>query len=312
MNFFHVKTLIKEFEGFRSAPYLDQGVPAIGYGHRILPDDPRWDHLTLADAEKLLDADLDERARYLASILREPVGERQFNALLDLLYNIGAGAFASSTLLEKLNAGDLKGAAQELLRWHHVNGADSPALLRRRQAEYALFTGANVINTEIVRYAGRDEYLRLDEVERSTDAGFTGIKVQCFDLSGNPRPDIVFEHTYPQVPTNSEHLPGVMKDRGDNSGAPPQPFVEFGCDPHTSQPDNLGRGPHNVRPWRIPGDEIKYMGSEHGGEHFLYRLVYHVIPAGSAPPPVEPPEPPGDYVERPTLKQLLIDLANKL
>lgn len=65
--------------------------------------------------------------------------ENQFSALVSFVYNIGAAAFAKSTLLKKLKAGDYLGAADELLRWTRGGGEFLLGLLLRRQAERALF-----------------------------------------------------------------------------------------------------------------------------------------------------------------------------
>jgi GH24 family phage-related lysozyme (muramidase) len=60
-------------------------------------------------------------------------------APVDLCFNIGAHAFATSTLVTLLNAGDFNGAALELDKWDHANGKVIAGLLRRREAETALF-----------------------------------------------------------------------------------------------------------------------------------------------------------------------------
>jgi lysozyme len=65
--------------------------------------------------------------------------QNQFDALCSLTYNIGAGAFEESTLLRKLNDGDIAGAADEFARWNHQNGKALDGLTLRRAAEKALF-----------------------------------------------------------------------------------------------------------------------------------------------------------------------------
>lgn len=46
----------------------------------------------------------------------------------------------TSTLLQKVNAGDFPGAANEFHKWIHSDGQVSRGLIRRREAEEALFT----------------------------------------------------------------------------------------------------------------------------------------------------------------------------
>jgi lysozyme len=65
----------------------------------------------------------------------------EFDALVDLVFNIGAGNFAGSTLLKRLNSGDDMGAAHEFEKWDMAGGQHIAGLLRRRQAEAKLFLG---------------------------------------------------------------------------------------------------------------------------------------------------------------------------
>lgn len=58
---------------------------------------------------------------------------------MSFAYNIGSRALSTSTLLKKLNAGDIKGAADEFLRWNKAGGKILNGLTCRREAERALF-----------------------------------------------------------------------------------------------------------------------------------------------------------------------------
>ena len=138
-------TLIKDFEGFRSNWYLDPvGVWTIGYGHTDSAGSPKYStskglKLTEAEATAILARDL---ARYEADVTRlvkVPLNENQFGALVSFTYNLGAGNLASSTLLRKLNAGDYTGAAGEFPKWVKAGGKTLNGLVRRRAAEQALF-----------------------------------------------------------------------------------------------------------------------------------------------------------------------------
>ena len=58
--------------------------------------------------------------------------------------NLGASKFKSSTLLKKLRAGDIKGAANEFLKWDKAKNESGrlvalKGLTLRRQAERRLF-----------------------------------------------------------------------------------------------------------------------------------------------------------------------------
>jgi len=136
--------LIKRFEGFSSKPYLcAAGVPTIGYGNTFyengtkvtLNDSP----ITLERGEELLWFVVSVFADKVANLIKVPISNNQFSALVSLTYNIGMGNFASSTLLKKLNAGDYQGAADQILRWNRARGKESLGLTNRRIAERELF-----------------------------------------------------------------------------------------------------------------------------------------------------------------------------
>lgn len=66
-------------------------------------------------------------------------GEGEFDSLVDFVFNLGAGNFDHSTLLALVNKGDMQDAANEFEKWDRCEGKAVAGLLRRRQAEEALF-----------------------------------------------------------------------------------------------------------------------------------------------------------------------------
>ncbi len=140
--------IIKEFEGFSPKPYLcPAGKRTIGYGHVILAHERFPTFMSRITADALLQEDASRVARGIESMIEWPVTQNQFDAMLCLAYNIGNSAFAGSTLLKKLNSGDIAGAADEFLRWDKVTnpktGQKEPlaGLTKRRMAERKLFLG---------------------------------------------------------------------------------------------------------------------------------------------------------------------------
>ncbi|MCA8201099.1 lysozyme [Burkholderia sp. AU33545] len=132
--------LIKQFEGLRLARYLDAvGKPTIGYGHLILPHERFTRPLTPAEAEALLRRDLRGAELNLRKLLRVPVTQQQFDALMSFVFNLGAGRLRSSTLLRYLNAGACTRAADQFLVWNKAGGKPLAGLTKRRQVERALF-----------------------------------------------------------------------------------------------------------------------------------------------------------------------------
>ena len=134
--------LVKEFEGFRANAYrCPAGVPTIGYGHTKTARMGMT--ITRERAEQLLRSDLFDAESAVSRLVKVPLSSNEFSALVSFVFNLGEGNFAKSTLLRKLNAGDKRGAADELPRWNKAGGKVLQGLVRRRAAERALFLRAD-------------------------------------------------------------------------------------------------------------------------------------------------------------------------
>lgn len=138
--------LVKKFEGLVLHPYLDAvNIPTIGYGNtqyedgtKVTMDDPP---ITEERANELLMNHLSEFAEGVMARIKVPVSQNQIDALTSFSYNVGLGAFGSSTLLKLLNKGDYKGASGQFVRWNKAGGKVLAGLTRRREAERDLFDG---------------------------------------------------------------------------------------------------------------------------------------------------------------------------
>jgi GH24 family phage-related lysozyme (muramidase) len=134
--------LLKSSEGFRNRIYLDvAGIPTIGYGHRLLHSDSFPNGIDELQAANLLAWDVRDAEQAVQRMVKVPLTQGQFDALVDFTFNLGAGRLAASTLLKSLNAGRYDDAAEQLLRWDHAGGEVYPALKARREAEAALWRG---------------------------------------------------------------------------------------------------------------------------------------------------------------------------
>lgn len=134
--------LTQQFEGMRLSAYQDQvGVWTIGFGHTG-PDVHAGLTITQDQATVLLMKDVASASASVNNLVKVPLTQNQFDALVDFVFNLGQGKFAGSTLLRGLNAGDFSGAAAEFVKWDHAGGQVVPGLLRRRLAEAQLFQSA--------------------------------------------------------------------------------------------------------------------------------------------------------------------------
>ena len=142
--------LIQEFEGLRLTAYADiGGVPTIGWGNTnsvTKTDVAKKKTITKVEAERLLKTDVSTFEKSVDSLVKVPLTDNQFAALVSFSFNIGTGAFGKSTLLKLLNASDYKGAAAQFARWNKVNTKTVAGLTRRRAAERALFEAVPATN----------------------------------------------------------------------------------------------------------------------------------------------------------------------
>ena len=100
--------LIKQQEGFRSRTYLDvAGFPTIGYGHRLIHPGSFPDGIDEAQASEILAADVRDAEQAVERLVKVPLTQGQFDALVDFCFNLGSGRLASSTLLKVLRPGGI-------------------------------------------------------------------------------------------------------------------------------------------------------------------------------------------------------------
>jgi lysozyme len=132
------RALVRQFEGCRLQAYLDSaGVPTIGVGHTR--GVKMGDRCSQAQADLWLTQDLEDAGAAVASLVKVPLTQGQFDALTSFVFNFGAKKFGTSTLLRLLNKGDYKGAAGQFKLWIHADNKVEPGLVKRRAAEEQLF-----------------------------------------------------------------------------------------------------------------------------------------------------------------------------
>ncbi|TFF34508.1 lysozyme [Mucilaginibacter psychrotolerans] len=142
--------LIKNFEGLRLNAYRDvAGIWTIGYGSTRYHDGKTikpGDKLTgEAQASALLANTLSNYTNAVNHLVKVPLNQNQFNALVSFAYNEGTGALERSTLLKKLNQLDYAAAANQFLLWDKITDAATgkkvrcKSLANRRKQERELF-----------------------------------------------------------------------------------------------------------------------------------------------------------------------------
>lgn len=134
---------ITEREGLRLKAYQDSvGIWTIGVGHTSAAGPPtvtKGLNITAALADQILTRDLSIFEKAVNNSVTVPLKQNEFDALVSLAFNIGAGAFQRSTLVKELNKGNRYGAANQFLAWDKITvGGKKKALkglTNRRKAE---------------------------------------------------------------------------------------------------------------------------------------------------------------------------------
>ena len=132
--------LLKKSEGFRSRIYDDvAGLATIGFGHRLRRGESFPCGINEAQGEKMLAGDVLVAEEAVTRLVKVSLTQGQFDALVDFVFNLGAGRLAGSTLLRYLNEGKYDAAAWQLLAWDHAGAREIASLKNRREAEFKLW-----------------------------------------------------------------------------------------------------------------------------------------------------------------------------
>lgn len=129
--------VVPYYEGTELQSYRDAvGVWTVCTGHTATAKPGQ--HKTPAECQALLDSDLSVALKGVDRWVTVPIPETTRAALVSFTYNVGEGALMRSTLLRKLNAGDIVGACNELPRWVYAGGKRLRGLVSRRATEREL------------------------------------------------------------------------------------------------------------------------------------------------------------------------------
>ncbi len=134
-------------EALRLDAYPDpgsrDGTPwTIGYGCTTYEDGSSvrpTDHITGERAEALFRHHVGVAEKVVTLHVKTPLNRNQFDALVSFAFNVGAEQFRTSTLVKKLNLGDVSGAAAQFDQWVYNDGVRLAGLVTRRRNERELF-----------------------------------------------------------------------------------------------------------------------------------------------------------------------------
>ena len=138
--------LIKQFEGLSLTPYLcPANIPTIGYGNTFYEDGTK---VTLKD-KPITEQRASELIEYIVNktfsdninkVVKVPLNQNQFDALVSFVFNCGSGNFAKSTLLKMIRVNPNSDNIRfEFSRWNKGGGKVLGGLTRRRKAESDLY-----------------------------------------------------------------------------------------------------------------------------------------------------------------------------
>ncbi len=146
---------IKKDEGVRSKPYQCPALLwTVGVGHVIDPNHAKvplaerkalpiptgWDRTLSADEiDEILRKDLNRFEQGVERLIKVPLTQGQFDALVSFSFNVGLGNLQNSTLRMKVNRSEFEAAAEQFLVWTKAGGKVLPGLVKRRTHEKEMF-----------------------------------------------------------------------------------------------------------------------------------------------------------------------------
>lgn len=131
---------IRNEEGCVLHSYQDiAGYATIGIGHLIKSKESFPENITYQQAEDILRKDLLYTAASIIRLVKVPLFDSQYAALLSFVFNIGTGSFQASTARSRLNRGEYAGVPEAMQYWVYAGGRKSRGLINRRKREAMLF-----------------------------------------------------------------------------------------------------------------------------------------------------------------------------
>lgn len=136
------KNLIKKYEGLHLTVYrCPAGILTIGYGHTKTAQPSM--KINKEMAEILLEQDLTDVENAIKRLVKVPLSQNQFDALVSFIFNIGETKFSKSTLLKYINENKILQAGEEFMKWTKARQPgglkELPGLVKRRAEEKTLF-----------------------------------------------------------------------------------------------------------------------------------------------------------------------------
>lgn len=125
------------FEGLRTSAYPDiVGIPTACYGEtKGIRLGMKFDK---TQCDEMLAKRLLEFNAGVDSCVTADLPDTRRVAFVSLSYNIGTAAFCKSTVVRRINAGDIVGGCEAILMWDHAGGKKVPGLTKRRVVEREL------------------------------------------------------------------------------------------------------------------------------------------------------------------------------
>ena len=154
------ESLAKPFESCKLSAYWDvAGYPTNGWGNllsRVRLQDvmqqngwtrkqadiwlhETWPDITQEEADHKLEINLNKAFSSVTRLVKIALYPEQVAALIDFVFNLGAGNLQISTLLRLVNRNELLLASEQFVRWNKAGGIVQKGLTRRRLAEKKLF-----------------------------------------------------------------------------------------------------------------------------------------------------------------------------
>ncbi|MHC3939910.1 hypothetical protein ACI0FR_01214 [Paenochrobactrum sp. BZR 201-1] len=125
------------------------------------------------EADRILRADLAKFEKRVSDLVKVPLNDNQYAALVSFDFN--TGALHKSTLLKKLNTGDYSAVPAELMKWVNAGGKRVQGLVNRRAAEAGLWVKGDFVSSNYVSPEQKKDTLLKPELIASAGGLLSGL-----------------------------------------------------------------------------------------------------------------------------------------
>ncbi|NEP13798.1 MAG: lysozyme [Symploca sp. SIO2C1] len=176
----HQKNRKKDSEQVISTYLSLNNVLLIGY-RTTNPQFRNGKNITESEAEQFFWEEIEYFEMVVKKLVEVELNENEFSALVSFAYKCGENGFKKSTVLKRLNEGDIDGCAEALQRWNKSRSGVVTRLVKRHLDEENLFLSEVMFEEDNYELDAPEIDQDLDEVPSTMTINYQKMVIICGD-----------------------------------------------------------------------------------------------------------------------------------